>query len=509
MTGFPLSTMNDGDCTLTSPVQAASNGPERLLALTVLWHPDRTRIGQQFFGPAGPGALALGRFAPLFRHPGQEGTPLEHRCIARAPIELVREYGDTVRMEIPDSRMALRLDGAPLCGVTRLDEQQVQRGAVLELGATVLVCLHWASRLPQHNPVPELLGVSSLVLALRDQVRQVARTNLHVLLLGETGTGKDVAARAIHAGSMRARSPYVAVNMATLNEALAAADLFGAAKGAYTGAQTARGGLFADAGDGTLFLDEIGDTPAGVQPMLLRVLESGEYRPLGARADVHTKARLICATDQDLAARGFNQALLRRLEAFVMRLPPLRERREDIGILIEHFLHQWSEQHGVVLELPLSFIGELCQADWPGNIRQLRHVVRRAALAVQAGEQPQLANFYEVRQAEERIAAPVEAQKTGSKRVKLAALETDAVLSAMDCNGWQISGAAQQLGVSRPSMYKLIESHPGIRRAEAISVEELQAALLRHGADLQRCAAILRTPCEPLRRHLRARGLIA
>ncbi|MFS2021638.1 sigma 54-interacting transcriptional regulator, partial [Massilia sp. CT11-108] len=141
-----------------------------------------------------------------------------------------------------------------------------------------------------------------------------------------------------------------------------------AARGAYTGAQERRG-LFAEADGGTLFLDEIGNAPASVQPMLLRVLEGGDYRPLGASQDRKTTARLIAATDQDLDAAAFNQALLRRLEGFALQLPPLRARREDIGVLIVHLL----QAHGAQPVLPLELVVEIACYDWPGNIRQLGH----------------------------------------------------------------------------------------------------------------------------------------
>ncbi|CAN7378043.1 sigma-54-dependent transcriptional regulator [Duganella sp. LjRoot269] len=505
--------MNDADYTLSSPLAHSSESSCKLLGLTILWHPDQARVGQQFLGPDGAGEMEVSRFFPLFCQPGKEGAPLEHRCIARAPIGISRDAADGIRIKPPESRMTLVVDGFTVGEELRGDlyfaDHDIARGIVIELGATVLVCMHWIRRLPKANDFPGLLGVSSAVVTLRDQIRLVARTGMHVLLLGETGTGKDVAARSIHGASARARAPLVAVNMATLNESLAAADLFGSVKGAYTGAQTDRQGLFADAGDGTLFLDEIGDTPAAVQPMLLRVLDSAEYRPVGARADVRTHARLICATDQDLAARGFNQALRRRMEAFVIRVPPLRERLEDIGILVRYFLQMWMEDHGERIDLPFAFVRELCGDSWPGNIRQLAHVVRRAALAVQAGEVPLLANFTQPSQTSvERQVEQAGADASPVRRARLTDVDQEAVLQAMHNNGWRVSGAAQELGVSRPSMYKLIEMHPAIRRVEAIDMEELRQALERHAPDIDRCAAALRTPFEPLRRHLRANSLI-
>lgn len=501
--------MIDPDITLTTHLFSREGGrASMLLGLTVLWHPDPQRIGEQFIGPAAEGEIDVGRFTPLFFRPGQEGVPLGHRAIARAPLKLRRTAADGLTIIPPDSSMVVEVNGQVLSAVLELDHAALVRGVVLGLGGHVLLCAHWMTSLPRANHLPGLLGVGSAAIATRELIRQVASTDLPVLLLGETGTGKDVAARAIHAGGKRSALPLVAVNMATLSESLAAADLFGAVKGAYTGAQAARRGLFAEADGGTLFLDELGDTPPSVQPMLLRVLETGSYRPLGASQDATSSARLIAATDQNLDARGFNQPLLRRMEAFVIRVPPLRERREDIGVLLLHALRSCSQDGAEVADFPPALVSEMCNYDWPGNVRQLVNVTRRALMAQRAGGEPALAQFVELPPAATPGAAPPPADKSeAAARRRLADIDPDQLLHAMEENGWQISGAAQQLGVSRPSLYKLIEAHPAIRAAASIPADELQRAWQACAGDLAACAAYLKTPCEALRRHLRALGL--
>jgi two-component system nitrogen regulation response regulator GlnG len=280
--------------------------------------------------------------------------------------------------------------------------------------------------------------------------------------------------------------------------------LFGAVRGAYTGAQTARAGLFAEAQGSTLFLDEIGNTPVSVQPMLLRVLETGDYRPLGATRDQQSGARLIAATDQDLYGGGFNAALLRRLESFIVRLPPLRERREDIGLLIAHLL----PADGLP---PPALVTQLLCYDWPGNVRQLTHVIKRVLLAMRMGETPQLAELVNLTASvhEAGNAASMDSPNAQIARRKLADIGESEVLQAMTENDWYIQGAAQTLGVSRPSMYKLLESHPAIRPAADISTPEVTAAWSASSGDIEDCAARLQTPTEALRRHLRTLRLLS
>ena len=502
--------MTDPDNTLTTHLFAREGGPgAALLGLTILWHPDASRIGEQFIGPAGVGTIEISRYAPLFFRPGQDGVAIGHRAIARAPLQLQRTAGDAVIITPADSAMAVEVNGRRLDGVTQFERPEMARGLVIGLGGHVLLCAHWMTSFPRANPLPGLLGVSSAAIATRELIRQVAATDLAVLLLGETGTGKDVAARAIHAAGKRSARPLVAVNMATLNESLAAADLFGAVKGAYTGAQSARTGLFAEADGGTLFLDELGDTPAAVQPMLLRVLETGTYRPLGSSQDATSSARLIAATDQDLDAKGFNQPLLRRMEAFVIRVPPLRERREDIGVLLQEALRSCTTDAAERDAFPAALVSEMCNYDWPGNIRQLGNVTRRAVMTMRAGGVPALGQFVELASGAPRTGAPVAAQEKSeaAARRRLADIGADDLVAAMEENGWQISGAAQQLGVSRPSLYKLIEAHPGIRSAQAIPEQEIGVAWQASRHDCAACAALLKTPSEALRRRLRALGL--
>jgi two-component system nitrogen regulation response regulator GlnG len=497
--------MTDSDFTLTTPLSDLGRASRPLLALTIVWHPDTGRVGEQFVGAGSAAELTLNRYAPLFRRPGGDGLGLGHGGISRDPLRIVREAGDAVRMTVPASRMTVELNGRVVEGELRFDAGQVAAGQVLTLGGAVVLCLHWMDCLPRQNPVPGLAGVGSAAIALRDQIRMVAPTDLPVLLLGETGTGKDIAARAIHALGER-KAALVSVNMATLSESLAAADLFGAVRGAYTGAQAERKGLFAEADGATLFLDEIGNAPASVQPMLLRVLEGGVYRPLGSSQDRSSSARLIAATDQNLDTAEFNQALLRRLEGFVIQMPPLRARREDIGVLVLHML----QGQGLTPALPAGLVAEFACYDWPGNVRQLAQALKRAVLLAGNGMAPRFEQLVRLPPAagsaarvgvNEQVPSPAPMQ-----RRKPSELSEDAVLDAMARHGWTILAAARALGVSRPTMYKLLDGHSRIRPADRIPADEIERALHASEGDVARCAALLQTPAEALRRHLRRQG---
>ncbi|MES2824043.1 MAG: sigma 54-interacting transcriptional regulator [Pseudomonadota bacterium] len=496
------------DLTLTSPMLLPASGEQLLLCLTIVWHPDLSRIGDQAIMVQT--TIDLSRLQPVFSSPEKNGTGLDYAGISREAIRIARDK-EGVLLAVPTSRMVVESNGQEIQGQQYLSHEQITAGVILGLGRAVLICLHWLSVLPKRNAVVGLIGVGSAAMRTRDLIHQVAKTETAVLLLGETGTGKEVAARAIHSLSKRADRPLVSVNMAALNESLAAADLFGAGKGAYTGATEKRSGFFQDAQDATLFLDEVGNAPVAIQPMLLRVLETGDYRPLGASRDLQSNARIIAATDQDLYDGGFNPALLRRLESFVIHLPPLRHRREDIGLLIVHIMRSAAFADFAQCNLPYRLVSEFATYDWPGNIRQLRHLLKRVLLGIAAGEIPAFASLVDDAPPQ-RITQSAESNNKTSERAprkKLSALSEDDVVTAMENNDWYIQQAAQELGISRPSMYKLLESNSHIRHIEEIPKKEIQEAWQVSKKNIETCASVLKTPADALKRHLRELGVEA
>ncbi|HVZ73724.1 MAG TPA: sigma-54 dependent transcriptional regulator [Polyangia bacterium] len=237
-----------------------------------------------------------------------------------------------------------------------------------------------------------LIGTSRSIVAVRERIQRVADAPTPVIVLGETGTGKGLVARALHADSRRASKAYVAVNCAALPEPLLESELFGHVKGAFTGAVAERGGLFAEADGGSLFLDEIGDMPPALQAKLLHVLESGTVRPVGASREVAVDVRVVAATHRDLGALAregkFRQDLLYRLDVVPIVLPSLRERREDIPALLEHFLAASRARHPAssVRGFGAAAVAALSARRWPGNVRELAHTVERLVLLAHAPE---------------------------------------------------------------------------------------------------------------------------
>ncbi len=239
-------------------------------------------------------------------------------------------------------------------------------------------------------PSRQLLGSSLPMRQLRALIAQIADATSSVLISGETGTGKELVALAIHTSGPRADRSFVAVNCAALPEHLLESELFGHARGAFTGASSSRRGLFVEAQDGTIFLDEIGDLPPSLQGKLLRVLQSGEVRPVGTETTRTVNVRCIAATHKDLSVlveQGqFREDLFFRLDVLRVQVPPLRERGEDIPLLVDHFLRQSLEKssRSVLAGFEPDALDFLASCDWPGNVRQLENLIER--LVVTASE---------------------------------------------------------------------------------------------------------------------------
>jgi len=248
------------------------------------------------------------------------------------------------------------------------------------------------SALRQQFGLSNVIGRSEAMRLVTELTERLAGTNSPTLILGETGTGKGLVARALHAQGPRAGGPFVAINCAALPENLLESELFGHVKGAFTGASSNREGLFMSAHGGTLFLDEVGELPLSLQAKLLHVLENATVRPVGANKELTVDVRIVAATHRDLHERvsdgAFREDLLYRLDVVSIEIPPLRERREDIAPLLEHFLERARAKHptSVVRSFSAAALERLFDHRWPGNVRELEHVVERLVLLGRASE---------------------------------------------------------------------------------------------------------------------------
>nr|PZN24519.1 MAG: nitric oxide reductase transcriptional regulator NorR [Pseudomonadota bacterium] len=314
-----------------------------------------------------------------------------------------------------------------------------------------------------------LLGTSAAMGRLLREIRIVGASDLAVLVTGETGVGKELVARAIHAASARHRAPLVHVNCAALPESIAESELFGHVAGAFTGAQRERAGKFEAADGGTLFLDEVGEMPLSVQPKLLRALQHGEVQRVGSDRLHRVDVRVIAATNRDLereVERGrFRADLFHRLAAFPLRVPALRERREDVPVLATHFAEIARRRLGVG---PVRFTEEamahLLEADWPGNVRELENAVGRAVLRAGHAEAPGAPVRVGIEHFDEapgmRDSAPPSSFTRavlweGSLRERTAQFQRTAIREALARHGGVWAAAARDLGMHRSNLYHL------------------------------------------------------
>ncbi len=311
-----------------------------------------------------------------------DGLGVLKRAVELAPgiqVVLMTAYGT-----IDGAVEAMRLGAAdyvqkpfkPEELLVRLERAIERRRLIREVGA-------WAGEFHERFGVHAIIGHSPAMRDLLVKVGRVAAGDATILVTGESGTGKELVARAIHAGSPRAARPFVAVNCAAITETLLESELFGHAKGSFTGAVKARVGLFEEADGGSLLIDEIAETSPGFQAKLLRALQESEIRRVGESENVQVDVRVIAATNRDLrrevAAKRFREDLFYRLNVVPLRVPPLRERTEDIPLLARHFLDRYNARTGSSRVLTDAAIGRLMTHSFPGNVRELENAVEQAA----------------------------------------------------------------------------------------------------------------------------------
>jgi len=304
------------------------------------------------------------------------------------------------------------------------------------------------------QPFQDIIGQSTPMKLLYQTIKKVARTDANVFILGENGTGKELVARAIHRQSLRSDRVFISVDMGAINETLFESELFGHVKGAFTDAKKDHTGRFEIANSGTLFLDEIGNLPLSLQSKLLTVLENRQLIPVGSNRSQPIDIRLICATNMPIVEmvkqNRFRQDLLYRINTVEIHLPPLRERREDISALADHFLVIYTKKYNKkILSLTLSALKKLQTYHWPGNIRELQHAIERAIILSEG----------DTLESDDFLFSPIDDQTDGFifENHNLDHIEKKVIEKILKKHNGNISVAAKELGLSRASLYRRME----------------------------------------------------
>jgi two-component system nitrogen regulation response regulator GlnG len=487
----------------TRSLVTASSGPElRGPCLTIAHHADLSRIGETavlknlLIGRE----VGLSRLEPQFGRPELVGSeendrtrPLADPYCSRRAITLRLAEDGAIVVDGSEAGTRLEIDGRPEYGRHRIARERLGPGRGVFIGLANRIVLHLGTvRLPFRPGSDDygLIGRSESLTAAREDVARVAGLPVPVLILGESGTGKELIARAIGKVGNRRDKPFVALNMAALQPTTAASELFGHQRGAFTDAIAERSGALVDADSGTLFLDEIGLTPFEVQVMLLRAIETGEIRPLGARRPRRIDVRFIAATDSVLGAAvsegKFSEALLNRLSGFVIRLPPLRERREDIGPLVAHFLRRemaaigeeerlasFASNDGPYLTAPV--MTRLLLAPWRGNVRRVQNVVRQMVIGSFGESRLRLdeslldadESTAPISAAAEMDAVPIDAAAADPTLSSEEAEERAMIMRALQARAGNQSSAARDCNMSRNTFLHRLKKY-GIRRPRMV-----------------------------------------
>ncbi|WP_309895551.1 sigma-54 dependent transcriptional regulator [Archangium sp.] len=515
--------------TAATPTRPRTLAPRSIPVLTVIAHPLPQRVGERLslMALADGKPVALSRNAPDFSRLGHPelGMPLADTFLSRKPLLFEPGDGGGVRLRVEEGGTSVRVAGEPLQGVCELGAEALAQGVPLVLAERVALLLHVEPS--NAEPGGDTLGMVGQGLGIRrvrEDVLRVADLTVPVLIRGETGTGKELVAQAIHQSGPRRTRPFLSVNLGALSKELVSAELFGARKGAYTGSTKDREGFFRAAHGGTLFLDEVGEAPLEVQVALLRVLETGEVYPVGGSSPESVDVRLITATDADLEERIrqglFRAPLLHRLAGYDIQVPPLRERREDLGLLFLHFARQELEATGEVSRLspevspaepwlPALLAERLVRFAWPGNVRQLRNLTRQ--LVIGSRGLPCLRATPRIEQELDSAIVPSPVSTSSEAKVsvrrKPSEVGAEELLAALRASAWDIKAAAERLGITRPSLYELIDKSPHLRTAGDVSTEELTRCFHECQGDLDAMVKRLEVSKRALQRRLKDLGL--
>lgn len=423
------------------------NEPASLMELLRTRSPDTILLDLNFERGATDGAEGFAWLATIMEQDADSAVVIitAHGGVKIAVDAIKRGASDFVSKPWSNERLVATVRSAAALRRSRLEAHE-ERSRTVELATPMA-----------DTPI---LGSSRAMAQVYSLIERAAPTEANVLIVGENGTGKELVARELHRLSRRASRPMISVDLGAVTETLFEAELFGHSKGAFTGAQSDRIGRLKAADGSTLFLDEIGNLPLHLQPKLLTALEQREVTPVGSNRPIPIDVRVIAATnsrpDQLADDRHFRQDLLFRLNTVEIEMPALRDRREDIPMLLRHYLGQYARKYGKQDRcLSDEALERLTAYDWPGNVRALRHAAERAVILA-TGDTLQADDFPMPRHGQERQVTLAAAEPTD---LNLERQERNMVEQALRKHGFNISLAAADLGLSRAALYRRMEKH--------------------------------------------------
>ncbi len=506
---------------------------------TIIYHPNLERIGEEapLLELKQHQSQDISRLTPDFSQPSTDKScNIADPYISRKPLTLSLVNGGLRIEKSAELTGKVSVNDRLLITELFIVGEEWRNGVIISMNNRVVLFLHFS---PQQRDLSlnkhGLLGESSAICKVRRTIERVADLQVPVLIRGETGTGKELVAQALHNSSPRKHRKFVSVNVGAIPDTLAISEIFGAKKGAFTGASKDRAGYFQQADNSTLFLDEIGDANEQVQVALLRTLETGEVTPVGSTGSIHVDVRLVAATDANLEKKildeRFRSPLLQRLAGFEIRIPPLRSRRDDIGRLFIYFLtieinNVGDEKHLANTSHHVSFWASVfekaCLYNWPGNIRQLKNIAQQLAIYNRDAEQltipDHILELFSL-QPKQNVSAPETAQTANtpdpltedtqhestpaSPRRKPSTVTEQELLDALEAQRWDLKGTAERLNISRAALYKIIDNNPSVRTASDFSLEELNSAYQKSDGDIDVMVDKLKVSKAALKRRLK------
>jgi DNA-binding NtrC family response regulator len=419
------------------------SSPAELLPMLRKESPDAILLDLNFQRGATDGREGLGFLGRIMNQDPDAAVVIitAHGAVSVAVDAIKAGASDFVAKPWSNERLAATVRSAAALRRSRIDAR-IERGRASELAPSI------------ETP---LLGQSEAMQRVRTLIERAAPTDANVLILGENGTGKEIVAREIHRLSRRSKHPMIAVDLGATAESLFESELFGHVKGSFTGADSDRMGRLKAADHSTLFLDEIGNLPLHLQPKLLTALEQREVVPVGANKPIPIDVRVVAATNVAVDGladeKRFRQDLLFRLNTIEITLPPLRERREDVSLLLEHYLGLYTRKYDrPQRETPPHVLDALMRHDWPGNVRALRHAAERAVIMAD-GDHYRLDDFPLPQRSEAASLSLV------GETLNLDQLEKQMIERALRMHHFNVSLAASELGLSRGALYRRMEKH--------------------------------------------------